>query len=341
MSHLPAGKLPNDLLAQLLSSVSSHDPRVIVGPGVGRDAAVIDNGGPKLLVAKTDPITFATDLIGWYAVHVNANDIACVGGTPVWFLATVLLPEGCPSSLPGEILQQITEACDSLGIELVGGHTEVTIGLDRPIISGAMLGEVDRQSLITGADASPGDTIILAGGIAIEGTAVLAREAAASLLAAGVQQQTIRVAANLIKDPGISVVRAATAARFAAQVHAMHDPTEGGLATALRELAELSGCNIQIDRDTIAVLPETSAVCEALGLDPLGLLASGALLIVASESDCERVLVSIKKAGASAHRIGSLVEGGHDAIMLVNGEPIPLPVFERDEVARYFSERSG
>ena len=341
MSQLPAGKLPNDLLARLLSRVSHRDPRVLVGPGVGRDAAVIDTGGPRLLIAKSDPITFATDLIGWYAVHVNANDIACMGGKPAWFLATALLPENCPSSLPGEIFSQLTAACDALGIELVGGHTEITIGLDRPIVIGAMLGEVERDRLIRPESARPGDAVILTKGIAIEGTGVLAREGADALKSAGVSEKALKRAARYISEPGISVVAEANAACDAATIHAMHDPTEGGLATALRELAEVCGCGIRVEGEAIEVLPETRVVCDALGLDPLGLLASGALLIAVDPAECGAVIVSIEKAGVPARRIGTLVGASEGAIMIVNGEPTPLPAFARDEVARFFSERPG
>lgn len=338
---LPAGKLPQQMLAELLAKVAHRDPRVLVGPGIGRDAAVIDAGGPRLLIAKSDPITFATELIGWYAVHVNANDIACTGGKPTWFLATALLPEGCPRSLPGEILGQMTDACNALGIELVGGHTEVTYGLDRPIVVGAMLGEVEPDRLVRPETARPGDAVILTKGIAIEGASVLAREAADALRSAGVSAKTLKRAAAYITDPGISVVTEATAACDATTVHAMHDPTEGGLATALRELAEVCGCGVHVDREAIIVLPESRVICDALGLDPLGLLASGALLIAVAESDCTRVIVSIEETGVPARRIGSLVDAAGGAIMMVNGKPEPLPSFDRDEVASFLSERPG
>jgi hydrogenase expression/formation protein HypE len=338
---LPAGKLPQEMLASLLAKVAHRDPRVLIGPGIGRDAAVIDTGAPKLLVAKSDPITFATDLIGSYAVHVNANDIACMGGRPTWFLATALLPEGCPRTLPGEILSQLTAACDALDIELVGGHTEVTYGLDRPIIVGAMLGEVEPERLVRPENARPGDAVILTKGIAIEGTAVLAREAAADLREAGLPDRTLERATAYIANPGISVVAEASAACEAGAVHAMHDPTEGGLATALRELAGVTRCGLLIHHDAIRVFPETAAVCAALALDPLGLLASGALLIAVSEDDTSNVIASIKHAGVSAVRIGSLVDAAQGAIMMVNGKPTPLPAFGRDEVARYFSGTVG
>ncbi len=177
--RLQTGKLPNEALAALLAKLQHRDPRVLIGPGIGVDAAVIDNGGPKLLVAKSDPITFATDHIGTYAVHVNANDVACLGARPAWFLATILLPESATPQLAESIFGQIASTCEALGIELVGGHTEITHRLQRPIVSGALLGEVERERLVRPGGARPGDCVILSRGIAIEGTAVLAREAEA------------------------------------------------------------------------------------------------------------------------------------------------------------------
>src|SRR6185436_13997962 len=98
--------------------------------------------GDRLLIAAADPITFATDAIGYYAVTVNADDIAVMGGTPRWFLATLLLPErGTTPDLVRDIFAQVRRACDDLGIALAGGHTEVTVGLQRPLLSGHMLGE--------------------------------------------------------------------------------------------------------------------------------------------------------------------------------------------------------
>ena len=182
---MDVGKLPSQLLAHLLARIGPYrSGRVVVGPGVGQDAAVIDMGD-RLLVAKSDPITFASDLIGWYAVHVNANDVACMGARPAWFLATILLPEGAAPSLAEAIFEQVLDACQAMEIELVGGHFEITYGLERPIVVGAMLGEVERGRLVRSSGAQPGDCLILTKGIAIEGTAVLAREAGEALAAAG------------------------------------------------------------------------------------------------------------------------------------------------------------
>ena len=173
-NRLRPGKLPNNLLKQMLEGLRVDDPRVLVGPGVGEDAAHISFGGVTL-IAKADPVTFATDLIGWYAVNVNANDVAASGGTPRWFLATVLLPEGIDSGGAAAIFDQVKEAADELGVEVIGGHTEVTIGLPRPIVCGAMLGEAPASKAVSTSGARVGDSVVLTRGIAIEGTSILAR----------------------------------------------------------------------------------------------------------------------------------------------------------------------
>ncbi len=337
-ARMDVGKLPNEMLTELLGKVQRRDRRVVLGPGIGRDAAVIDAGGPKLLVAKSDPITFATELIGWYAVHVNANDLACLGARPAWCLATILLPQGAAPALARSIFDQVLEACEGLGVELVGGHTEITYRLERPIVVGALLGEVERERLVTPEGARPGDALILTKGIAIEGTAVLAREAEAALARLGVPTTTTAAAREYIFEPGISVVREAAVACGAARVHAMHDPTEGGLATALYEMAEAAGVGLVVREESIEVLPLTEDVCRAAGLAPLGLLASGALLLAVAEEECERALGAMAEAGVPARRIGTLVRREDGVIMEARGHRKPVPRFARDEVARFLAE---
>ena len=249
--RLRPGKLPNSLLKQMLKGLRVDDPRVLIGPGVGEDAAHISFGGVTL-IAKADPVTFATDLIGWYAVNVNANDVAASGGTPRWFLATVLLPEGIDSGGAAAIFNQVKEAADELGVEVIGGHTEVTIGLPRPIVCGAMLGEAPASKAVSTSGAKVGDSVVLTRGIAIEGTSIVAREMPERLMAAGVGQDVIDRSANYLFDPGISVVAAARVAMESGGVTGMHDPTEGGLATALWEVAEACGHGLEcgcLDRD--------------------------------------------------------------------------------------------
>lgn len=332
---MKTGKVPHELLRRLLSSISIEDRRVVVGPALGEDAAAVAVGG-RLLVASIDPITFAGDLIGWYAVHVNANDVAVMGARPAWFLATVLLPEGADSSLAEEVLGQVLSACRDLDITLIGGHTEVTYGLERPIVVGAMLGETER--VIESKGAREGDCLILTKGIAVEGTALLAREGEERLRAAGVPEEVIVRAKGLLFDPGISVVREALLAAGTGLVHAMHDPTEGGLATAVYELAEAAGLGVEVRAAAIPVLPETRLICDALSLDPLGLLASGSLLVAVAAEDCERVTGALKMSKIDAVCVGSLVSPRQGIIIDRNGRVGPLPRFERDELARFLTE---
>lgn len=333
---MEVGKFPAGLLERILAKVDISDPRVVVGPRVGEDTAVLQTGR-SLLVAKSDPVTFATDQIGWYAVQVNANDVACTGGTPKWFLATILVPERFTEDEAEAVFDQILEACRSIDVSLVGGHSEVTYGIDRPIIMGTMLGEVEQDRLILTGGAQEGDSIVVTKGIAIEGTALLAREKSSQLLQAGMSQETIDKAASLLSVPGISVLSDARIACASSQVHSMHDVTEGGLVTGLREVAKASGLGLAIEESSVPILSECQEVCEALGLDPLGLLASGALLITLPTVDVPELLSSLEDEGINGFEIGTMIEAAEGLQMVEFHGETPLPEFSRDELARYMS----
>jgi hydrogenase maturation factor len=333
MPPFPVGKLPHELLARLLDEYKPHDPRVILGPGVGLDCAVVDFNG-LCLVMKSDPITFTSRELGWYAVHVNANDVATTGAPPKWFLATLLLPEqGCEESLVRSIFQEIGDACRSVGAQLLGGHTEVTSGLERPIICGTMLGEVPRDRLITPRGARPGDRILLTKGVPIEATSILAHEFRDRLQS--LPPSLLDRARGYLHDPGISVVPEALAAAEAGGVTAMHDPTEGGLASGLWELARASNTGIVVDFEAIPIPHESLEVCSALGLDPLAAIASGALLLTVRAVKSARVLEAIASRGIRVCEIGRVVEGA-DVAMRRKGKTELLVWPERDALATLF-----
>ena len=333
---LNAGKLPLGLLGSLLGEIDISDPRVVLGPKPGEDAAMIDFGD-RYLVAKTDPITFATDLIGWYTVNVNANDLAVMGATPKWLLATLLLPDGTRESKVAEIFQQLRDACSGISVTLIGGHTEITYGLDRPIAVGAMLGEVDKDKAVLSSGVRPGDSLILTKGVAVEGTSILAREAANELAEKGIETETLNRAAKFLFDPGISVLNDARIVSEAGEIHAMHDPTEGGLSGGLYELAAASGVGFDIDADSIPILPECSRFCEALGLDPLGLIASGALLAAVAPTSAEATLHALSQEGIDAGVIGVANQNAGKIMLRSGASSSEFPRFQRDELARFFS----
>ncbi|MBT3554828.1 MAG: hydrogenase expression protein [Chloroflexi bacterium] len=334
--RLKAGKLPADLLANFLSDLAPTDPRILLGPGVGEDAAFVSFGS-KTLIAKSDPITFATDRIGWYAIQVNANDIAASGGTPKWFLGTLLLPENEPASTARDIFAQIHDAASELGISLIGGHTEITIGIPRPIIAGTMLGEAAPSETVKTSSANIGDDVILTSAIAIEGTAIIARECESELLSAGLSKIQISKAAEFLDTPGISVVKAASIATSTGDVTAMHDPTEGGLAGALHEMARASKTGININAERVLIYPETKAICTALDLDPWGLIASGALVITCNPSGSQEIVDSLENNAIPANVIGKITNPESGLTRTSSGISEPLPVFERDEIARLYS----
>ncbi|HBR17272.1 MAG: hydrogenase expression/formation protein [Deltaproteobacteria bacterium RIFCSPLOWO2_12_FULL_43_16] len=329
----PVGKLPLIILKRLLKKYSILDKNVIVGPDIGLDAAVIEFGS-RYLLAKTDPITFTAKDIGLYTININANDIVSMGGVPRWFLATILLPAGkADAKMTEAIFSQLSNACKKLNISFCGGHTEITSGIDRPIVIGQMLGEVKKNKLVTARGAQVGDAIILTKGIAIEATSIIAREKA-DALAAKFGQRFVSRCKNFIKKPGIGVLKDSQIAAKFAKVHAMHDPTEGGIATGLHELAIASKVGIMVDKDKIPIFSECRKLCDYFGINPLGAIASGSLLITVAERDSIKVVSGLERNGVKASIIGKVVDKKKGVTMRENGKLKNLKIFERDEITK-------
>jgi hydrogenase expression/formation protein HypE len=341
MSHssLPIGKLPSDLLRDLLGRLPTESKDILLGPGIGLDCAVIQPSG-ELLVVKSDPITFAMDQIGWYTVQINVNDLATTGALPRWMTVVALLPEENARLWINRIADQLQEACHSLDLVIVGGHTEITHGIDRPILVGTLIGEVSRDRLVTPRGARPGDRLLLTKGVPIEATAILAREFTERLAAgpAELSPADLTTAQNFLYNPGISVLSEARTALEIGGVHAMHDPTEGGLYTALWEMAEASGRTIWVDLTSIPVFPLSRRICNALGLDPLAAIASGALLLAIAPEKSVEVAGAIARSGIECKEIGQFVEEPGPPVVRagrsINSDLLPRPV--RDEIAQLF-----
>jgi len=333
------GKLDPALLADLLAGNVICDERVVIRPAVGEDVCAI-RFGDTYLVAKTDPVTFATDAIGWYVVQVNANDLATAGARPRWFLVTVLLPEGrTDEALVRGIWDELRRATESVGCSLCGGHTEVTVGLDRPILVGQMLGEVEPDRLVDKSAARAGDRVLLTKGVPVEGTAIMARERR-EVLAGHFSVAVVDRAANFLFDPGIGIVAEAMAACDAGGVHAMHDPTEGGVATGLWELAKATGLGLRADADRIPVLEPGDAFCAHFGLDPLGVIASGALLICVEPGAASSVQEAVQRCGVRCVDVGEMLPEGEGITLVRDGQEMPMPVFVQDEIAKLWSDEA-
>jgi hydrogenase maturation factor len=332
---LPVGKLPPDMLAKMLKAYTSLDERVKVGPSIGEDAAAIDMGDRYLLL-KTDPITFLAEDIGTYTVRINANDIATMGGKPLWLLTSILLPEKhTTNELVEEIFRQLSFACKGIGVSLCGGHTEITPGIDRVIIAGAMIGEVSKDSLITTSGAKAGDDIILTKAIAVEGISVIARKKGKDIEAV-FGAAFVEKCRGFIDRPGISILKDAEIAVQNGDIHSMHDPTEGGLATGLSEIAIAANVGLIVEEDKIPVFPECRMLCKHYALNPLGLIASGSLLITTDRSDTERVIEALNNNSVAAVKIGKILPKERGLKIKRHNEILELPTFNRDEIAKIF-----
>ena len=326
---LPTGKVSKELLTKyVFTCLGIPNDRVLKGPLIGEDAAIIDLG-ENVLIAKANPITGAEKKIGWLAVHINANDVAARGAVPLWYLSIILLPETADEALLEEIMNDQHEACSELNICVVGGHTEVAPDLMRPIISGFMLGEAKKDRFVTTGGAKVGDHIILTKGVGIEGTGILASDLK-NRLVDSVSEDILSSAVKLLDQ--ISVV---PEAKIAAKVgvNSMHTPTEGGILNGLLEIAEASNCGFKIYEESLIIQKETLQICNALSIDPLRLLSSGSLLIVVDFKLSEELVRLLLDSDIQARIIGEITS--NDCIIFrKNGSIEVIDDVMQDELFR-------
>ena len=319
------GKIPPDILQNLVfSKLGRLDPDVILGPKLGEDAAVMKIGD-NVIVAATDPITGSVEDVGWLSVHVNANDIATFGVPPRWFLASIMLPVGSHPETLEQIMKQIDEAATSLNIAVTGGHSEITESISQPIVVGFMMGITPMGEYVTSSGAKPGDSIIVTKSIGIEGTSILATEGS-TFLSQTIGSDFLKTAKNLRNS--ISVVKDGTIAYQTGFVHAMHDPTEGGLAGGIHEICDASDVGCEIDFNLIPIDLSTSKICDALEIDPLALISSGSMLIICETLHASHLIKALDSEGISGTVIGKIVsDSSHRRIRIVNSiEDLSRPI---------------
>jgi len=337
----PVGKLKHEYLRKVLkefvSDLEIHDKRIILGSKIGEDAAVIDIGD-KFLVAKTDPITFATDEIGYYVVNINVNDVVCTGATPKWFQSTILLPEkDTTEDLIEDVFKNIHNTCKSMGIAVIGGHTEVTTGLERPIIVGSLLGEVEKEKLVSTSGAQPGDALILTKGIFIEGTSIIGREREGTLEKNGYSRDFIERCKNYLFKPGISVFKDALLSNKNFEIQSMHDPTEGGLTCGIAEMGIASNTGVIIKSKEIKILPEPLELSKHFKINPLGTISSGTLLIAIDDSYSSELLELLNKNNIASNKIGEFTSKNKGLMIKeADGSIKPLVYSEIDEITKIF-----
>ncbi|MFW9965785.1 MAG: AIR synthase family protein [Candidatus Thorarchaeota archaeon] len=297
------GKVPADVLGRVIfAHLGKEDRNLLLGPAIGEDASLI-RIGDAILVAATDPITGSVEDIGWLAVHINANDVATFGVRPQWFLASIMLPSGFQEAELRRIMIQIHEAALALDITVAGGHTEITEGIDRPIIAGFMMGVTAENRYVTSSGAKPGDIIIMSKTAAIEGTAILAAEGE-PVLSERLSAQILDEALSLRSQ--ISVVEDGIIAFETGQITAMHDPTEGGILGGLHEICDASQVGFEINLDSIAIHEATSAICDVLSVNALELISSGCMLMTSTPKGAESVVAALEARGIRATILGKI-----------------------------------
>lgn len=321
--QLPPGKIPAKLLNDIVfKNLGIKRKETILGPKAGIDGAVLKIGDKNLIVSM-DPVSGAFQKIGWLAVNVNANDVATFGVEPSFMFSCILLPENADSKLIETISNQMHKAAKEVGIAIVGGHCESTIGLKKPIVVGCVLGVTDKKKYVTASGAKPGDNIILTKSAGIEGTAILATDKE-KILREEIEFNTIKNAKKFYKE--ISIVKDALTAFQTGGVHAMHDPTEGGIIGGIHEIADASKVGVRIIKKKIPIRAETSAICKYFRIDPLQLISSGALLISASPKYTSEIIEKLEREGIQAKVIGkfldnpklriSLLENGKERVLM-------------------------
>jgi thiamin-phosphate kinase len=326
---LERGKLHPDLLKKaVLEHLGTADPRVLLGPHIGEDASIIDFG-KKALVVHSDPITGTAENLGWLAVNVCANDIATRGVRPLWLLTVILLPENTTKTQLKNLTAQIDEAAKKLGVAVVGGHSEITPSTNKPIVITTAIGETAKGKFIRTSGAKPGDYIIVTKGAAIEGTAILATELHRQL-EDKIDRKTLEDAKQFIKKT--SVVEDALTAVEAGEVHAMHDATEGGIASGLQEIAWASDVGLIAYEEKIPISKETQAICSALDVDPLKTISSGALIITADPTNAQKIVKSLEKRKIRASIVGKINDEEGIYIFRKNGARLDLSKPVKEEL---------
>lgn len=318
------GKLPNSLLEKIvIDPINNHSvnrKEVLLKPSIGEDCAAL-NLGENICLLSTDPITGAVADIGKLAVNINTNDIASSGGEPIGLMVTALLPASITEAEISHIITDLYKEAEKVNVAILGGHTEITDAVNKPVLSCTVVGKTNK--LIPSGGAKIGDSVIMTKYAAMEGTSIFASDKRDKLK--GIDSSIIEKAKNL--GNSLSVI---AEGRIGSELgaNAMHDVTEGGILGACWEIADCSGVGIEVYEDKIPVLEETKIICNKLGVDYLRLISSGSMLIVCSNGD--EMLSALKKAGIVASIIGKIVEEGKWFIS--NGEKTVLGEPTSDEL---------
>lgn len=328
--NMRQGKLPSNVLNALIEQLDQSNMSIVIPPKRGIDAAGLKLGN-GLFAISTDPVVRVQQHIGATNISVNMNDVACLGAKPTWFTATLLLPEGFSEAELRYLWDEFVTALNRYDVKAIGGHIEVTSAVTRPVMVGQMMGECIGDTLLDPRDCEPGDHVLLWQAIGLEGTAILATDYH-NKLTQHFSTQAITKMQQLVCEPGLCVWPLVEKLLPHSGVVALHDPTVGGVANALHELANNSQCGVHIQENALNILPETKTLCTLFGLDPLGLLATGSLLIVCCAHAKDDILA--KLADEPVRHLGQFVANPTERLLYAGHKVHALPQFDGDELTK-------
>lgn len=314
MQVLKVGKLDSNLLKNaVIDKIKYKRPEVLARAGIGEDCAVIDFGEYEC-VLSTDPITAAVSEIGRLAIHISCNDIASNGVEPVGILLTVMLPEGSTDDDVRTIMEQAADAADACNVEIIGGHTEVTTAVNKPVIVSTAIGKGLRGGSASAENIRIGDSIIMTKTAGLEGTGIIAGDFESELKGV-LSNDEIEGAKALLGN--VSVVRDGTVAGSVG-THGMHDVTEGGILGAIWEICQIAGVGAEIHEDAVPVNPVTRKICDHFGINYMRLISSGSMIIMARPEKKNEIIKKLEAVGVAAAEIGRIT-APEDGLVLVKG----------------------
>jgi len=299
------GKLQPEVLKNCVLRYNGvHRPEVLVGPGLGEDAALIRWGDEPYLVAASDPVVGAIYGSGRLLVHINANDVACKGGEPAWFMATLIIPDYIGVEYVRRVMEEISDTCSELGIAVVGGHTEFTDRYDHPVLAGTMMGH--SRYALRADRIREGDAVIATKHAGLEGMSIIAHDRPDLLsFLSDEELNNIRSWQN-----DLSVVKEARLLRDLASY--MHDPTEGGLEGGILEMCGSCGLDVELSAGGVPISPLTVRASEKIGFDPMRLISSGVLVAALPDGRVSEAMTRLSAAGIEAKVIGRFTRRSQD-----------------------------
>ena len=330
---LPIGKLPQEILGQLIRRIQIKDKSIVIPPNIGEDAAVI-GFGDRNLVFKSDPITFTSKNIGYYSITVNSNDLFVMGAVPRWFLCTILLPEGKTDiKLADSVFTDVIKNCEREKIALCGGHTEVTPGIDRPIIIGFLMGEVKKANLINKRNIKAEDVILFAKGVGIESTSIIA-DIKKNEITKKYGKNFCTKCKNFLYNPGISVKRPVKYILGKVKISGMHDPTEGGLIGGILELSTLVKKGFEVDLSKVPIYRETEILCNYFNINPFKTISSGGLIIVAEKDEAKKIKTILNEHNIPCEIIGKFLGNEREKLFLLDGKAQRISPPVKDDISK-------